>query len=424
MPALVLPCFGLVVSMLSAPNPQPPAPLPSRTASLPVSPPGAEAPEHSQQSRNQALIDTTSRIMGAMYVYVALWLVITLVAGLQKAHPQLVWGTTAWLGVIAATRALVAHQLQNLLDHSPALAHRLTVGLVLVNGLTWGLLTAASVYLPSLEPIRTSMLLVSVGLSSGGTVAMAINPTLKMWFPVSVIAPVALATAAHATDGNFMLASLMVIYTVYIMHAARTVSQDYWRAQEAFRALEHVSLTDPLTQVPNRLHFERQYQTEWRRACRLNTRLAVMIVDLDHFKHVNDEHGHPAGDIVLQEAAKAMGQAIMRPCDVLARYGGEEFVVLLPDITEEGAHIVAERLRAHVEKLQITLPSSTISITCSVGYTCIVPGHEWDADELIRQADEALYQAKTSGRNRSQGWAMPAAMPLASQPAESDQAFI
>ncbi len=410
--------------MLSAPNPQPHAPLRTGTTSTPPPSLGTETEDSSQQSRNQALIDTTSRIMGAMYVYLALWLVITLVAGLQKAHPQLVWGITAWLSAIAATRALVAHQLQNLLDHSPALAHRLTVGLVLVNGLTWGLLTAASVYLPWLEPIRTSMLLVGVGLSSGGTVAMAINPTLKMWFPVSVIAPVAVATAAHATDGNFMLACLMVVYTVYVMHSARTVSQDYWRAQEAFRALERVSLTDPLTQVPNRLHFERQYQIEWRRACRLNTRLAVMIVDLDHFKRVNDEHGHPAGDIVLQEAARAMGEAIMRPCDVLARYGGEEFIVLLPEITEEGAQIVAERLRTKVEKRQIALPASTIGITCSVGYTCIVPGHELDADELIRQADEALYQAKTGGRNRSQGWAKPATPAPMVQHAETDSALM
>lgn len=415
--------------MLSAPNPQPHAPLLTETASPPAQPLGTKAPQGSQQSLNQALIDTTSRIMGAMYVYLALWLVITLVAGLQKTHPQLVWGTTIWLGAIAATRALVAHQLHRLLNHSPALAHRLTVGLVLANGLTWGLLTAASVQIPSLEPIQTSMLLVSVGLSSGGTVAMAINPTLKVWFPVSVIAPVAIATATHASDSNFMLASLMVVYTVYVMHSARTVSQDYWRAQEAFRALEHASLTDPLTQVPNRLHFERQYQIEWRRACRLNTRIAVMIVDLDHFKRVNDEHGHPAGDIVLQEAAKAMSAAIMRPCDVLARYGGEEFIVLLPEITEEGAQVVAERLRSQVEKLTIALPSSAIRITCSVGYACLVPGHELDADDMIRQADEALYQAKTSGRNRWHGWVPPtvqdAMRDAAVQPtAETDSALM
>ncbi|MBI3381141.1 MAG: GGDEF domain-containing protein [Aquabacterium sp.] len=410
--------------MLSAPNPQPHAPLLTETASPPAQPLGTKAPQGSQQSLNQALIDTTSRIMGAMYVYLALWLVITLVAGLQKTHPQLVWGTTIWLGAIAATRALVAHQLHSLLDHSPALAHRLTVGLVLVNGLTWGLLTAASVQIPSFEPIRTSMLLVSVGLSSGGTVAMAINPTLKVWFPVSVIAPVAIATATHASDSNFMLACLMVVYTVYVMHSARTVSQDYWRAQEAFRALEHASLTDPLTQVPNRLHFERQYQIEWRRACRLNTRIAVMIVDLDHFKRVNDEHGHPAGDIVLQEAAKAMSAAIMRPCDVLARYGGEEFIVLLPEITEEGAQVVAERLRTQVEKLEIALPSSTIHITCSVGYACLVPGHELDADDMVRQADQALYGAKTSGRNRCQGWTLPATQEASLQPAETDDAIL
>lgn len=114
----------------------------------------------------------------------------------------------------------------------------------------------------------------------------------------------------------------------------------------------------------------------------------------------------------------------MRPCDVLARYGGEEFIVLLPEITEEGAYIVAERLRTQVEKLRITLPSSTMNITCSVGYTCIVPGHELDADELIRQADEALYQAKTSGRNRSQGWALLATKPSEAYPAEADKALI
>lgn len=409
--------------MPSAPNPQPHAPLLTETASPAARLLGTEAPQGSQQSLNQALIDTTSRIMGAMYVYLALWLVITLVAGVQKTHPQLVWGTALWLGVIAAARAVVAHQLHSLLDHSPALANRLTVGLVLANGLTWGLLTAASVHVPALEPIRTSMLLVAVGLSSGGTVAMAINPTLKMWFPVSVIAPLAIATATHASDSNFMLASLMVVYTVYVMHSARIVSQDYWRAQDAFRALEHASLTDPLTQVPNRLHFERQYQIEWRRACRLNTRMAVMIVDLDHFKRVNDEHGHPAGDIVLQEAAKAMSTAIMRPCDVLARYGGEEFIVLLPEITEEGAHIVAERLRTQVEKLTITLPSSATCITCSVGYTCLVPGHELEADDMIRQADEALYQAKKGGRNRCQGWVPPASQRAMAQAAETNGAL-
>jgi hypothetical protein len=102
-----------------------------------------------------------------------------------------------------------------------------------------------------------------------------------------------------------MLACLMMVYTIYVMQASRVVSQDYWRAQAAYKALEHASLTDTLTQIPNRLHFDRQYQAEWRRACRLGTHLAVMIVDLDHFKRINDEHGHPVGDAVLQEAANA-----------------------------------------------------------------------------------------------------------------------
>lgn len=366
----------------------------------------AGVPDSQDQSRNQALIDTTARITGAMYIYVSLWLVITLISGLQRSHPLLVWGAAGWLGTIALVRGIVGHRLKQLLDYKPRLAHRLTVGLVLVNGLTWGLLTAASVYLPSLDIIKTPMLLVGVGLSSGGTVAMAINPTLKVWFPVSVIMPVALATASNVSGSNLMLACLMMVYTIYVMQASRVVSQDYWRAQVAYKALEHASLTDTLTQIPNRLHFDRQYQAEWRRACRLGTRLAVMIVDLDHFKRINDEHGHPVGDTVLQEAANAMRQAILRPCDVLARYGGEEFIVLLPDITEDGVHVVAERVRTQVAALKIAVPTrgTHISVTCSLGYACTTPQHHLDADEPIRRADEALYRAKTEGRNRSLAW--------------------
>lgn len=373
-----------------------------------------------QASRHQALIDTTSRLMAAMYVYVALWLVITLVTGLHRSHPLLVWGTTTWLVLIAVIRAAVAIKLKALLAYRPVLAHGLTVTPVLANGLTWGLLTASSIYRPDLEPIRASMLLVGVGLSSGGTVAMAINPTLKLWFPLSVISPVAIATATHATDNNILLACLMAVYVIYVMQAANTVSKDYWRAQEAFSALERASLTDTLTQVANRLHFDRQYELEWRRACRLRTHLAVMIIDLDHFKRINDAHGHPAGDVVLQQTARAMRLAILRPCDLLARYGGEEFIALLPDISDEGAHVVAERVRTEVERLTVTLPSGDIKVTCSLGYACVVPEHTADADEFIRHADEALYQAKTSGRNRSQRWQPTQRPPVPPRPAVKD----
>lgn len=395
----------LVVYMSPVPNPLHALSAPTEPVPSGMSEPETGHPSRAAIAGDQALTDTTSRTMGSLYVCVALWLLITLAAGLHKTHPQLVWGCTIWLGSIAAARTMVAHRLQKLLELSPMLAHRLTGGLVLANGLTWGLLSALSVRIPALEAIRTPMLLVGMGLASGGAVALAINPMLRVWFPVSVLAPVAIAMASHTSDGNLMLAGLMVAYAVYTMQVARTVSQDYWSAQQAFKALEHVSLTDPLTQVPNRLHFERQYQLEWLRACRLNTRIAVMIVDLDHFKRINDEHGHPAGDLVLQEVAKAMAAAIMRPCDLLARYGGDEFIVLLPDISEEGAQVVAERLRAQLEELKIVLPSGGISITCSVGYAGLIPGHELEADDLVRQADEALYQAKMAGRNCIRGWA-------------------
>jgi two-component system, cell cycle response regulator len=124
-----------------------------------------------------------------------------------------------------------------------------------------------------------------------------------------------------------------------------------------------------------------------------------VIVDLDHFKNVNDTYGHLAGDAVLREAARRMQNGI-RQYDSIGRYGGEEFLILFPGCCEEDCVAQADRLRKQLGQAEILVNDSTLRVTASFGVTIAMPGDIWTQEALIRRADEALYVAKKSGRNR------------------------
>ena len=124
--------------------------------------------------------------------------------------------------------------------------------------------------------------------------------------------------------------------------------------------------------------------------------LYVLMVDLDHFKKVNDIYGHPAGDLVLQQAAKGITQAV-RDHDIVGRYGGEEFIIVLTRIDSETANIVAKRILTRIAETPIETNNQTIKITASIGLTCFNPGD--DIQNLVQRADIALYAAKNAGRN-------------------------
>ena len=160
--------------------------------------------------------------------------------------------------------------------------------------------------------------------------------------------------------------------------------EDHWKTR---------ALTDPLTALPNRRAFERGIA-----GLRPHDKqAALLIIDLDHFKTVNDTHGHAAGDYVLQQVSMIL-RANMRNRDLLSRLGGEELAVLLPDTNASTAHQIGERLRGAIEALDIHWEGQTIRITASFG-VAVAPG-SLPANELFVQADAALYAAKRGGRNR------------------------
>jgi diguanylate cyclase (GGDEF)-like protein len=158
--------------------------------------------------------------------------------------------------------------------------------------------------------------------------------------------------------------------------------------------------TDVLTGTANRAFFDRRLKEMVHQCRRNDVQMGVAVVDIDHFKNVNDTYGHQAGDYILQQVARAL-DGVTRADETLARYGGEEFVVLLEDIVTEGMAIVGERIRSKIEGLDIVFEGTGIPITVSIGLCCGIPPDGEYGAKLFSHADAALYEAKQGGRNQA-----------------------
>ncbi len=191
-----------------------------------------------------------------------------------------------------------------------------------------------------------------------------------------------------------------------VLRSVRRMGDRAGRALGAARRIEQaevLSATDELTSLPNRRSFERALHREMERCRRAGTPLAVALLDIDHFKQLNDKYGHPAGDRILIQVARRIAGAF-RETDLVCRWGGEEFAVLLPALAEGTASealSVVERARAAVAGKPLTLgPGLPCPVASISGGVAIYPTHGADAVEVLRRADEALYAAKRTGRDR------------------------
>ena len=170
------------------------------------------------------------------------------------------------------------------------------------------------------------------------------------------------------------------------------------KTSEVFEAMREATLVDPLTGCATRAEGMRRFEAELRRAERSKTSLAVLMIDLDHFKSINDRYGHNTGDAVLSAVGETL-LGTLRASDIRSRWGGEEFLVVLPESTIERASSAAEALRQRIASTTVRDGAHTVRVTTSIGITIARPG-ETDIPRLLGRADTALYQAKSEGRNR------------------------
>jgi diguanylate cyclase len=180
----------------------------------------------------------------------------------------------------------------------------------------------------------------------------------------------------------------------------REVGKALW-LQAVIDGLCELSSRDPLTGLANRRHFELMLAGEVDRVARAGEPALVLMIDIDHFKKVNDAHGHPAGDEVLKHVAHSLSDCI-RPMDTVARFGGEEFAMILPNCPPSFAQAVAERIRIRVQSMTIPIsPTETVRVTVSLG-GAFAPQWVRSSPLLwVERADQQLYRAKSEGRNRA-----------------------
>lgn len=214
-----------------------------------------------------------------------------------------------------------------------------------------------------------------------------------------LILPAALLIVSASIAQDHLALAIAGFFVATLGYGARSVLQQL-RGIEEREMLHELARIDALTGLDNRRQFDDTLLREWRRAVRTDEGLAILLIDIDHFKRINDTYGHPTGDLYLREVAQTLARCATRASDVIARYGGEEFAVVLPGASLEQARRIAQRMRAEVEELRLATPAADGAVTVSVGIGAVERIASTDPAPLLRAADQALYEAKRGGRNR------------------------
>jgi len=252
------------------------------------------------------------------------------------------------------------------------------------------------------ERLRVEEELRRVRLYVGGIFALGLGAALVAGLLLrrSILAPLRrLRDGAQHFGGGDLSYRIQPTGPEELRELAQAFNVMAGKLQEEQSALMDLSLRDPLTRAFNRREFFARLGVETEQARRRDRPLSLLMVDIDHFKAVNDAYGHPAGDAALRSVAEAL-RAAVRPTDTVARYGGEEFAVLLPDTPLEGSAAIAARLAASMGAQVFSVGrGERLAITVSVGVASF-PLDAASAEELLIAADDALYRAKREGRNR------------------------
>ncbi len=247
--------------------------------------------------------------------------------------------------------------------------------------------------------------------NSNRSIGLLVDNLSPVLFTLAMVIMGARIASAYPWIG---FASITIAVVLYGLRAA-LLQGKYLRSQQdlarsslalvdAIDRLRNLSIRDGLTGIYNRRHFDEVLLAEWKRSIRTQKPLSLLLIDVDHFKKLNDRYGHPEGDECLKKIAEQLLKKLRRSSDTLARYGGEEFAAILPETNRESAQLVADAMRMSVEDLKIANEDSQPArvVTVSIGVCSENAMLNRPAEELLNAADAALYRAKKQGRNRVQ----------------------
>lgn len=309
----------------------------------------------------------------------------------NKGLPPQLWNwiyltTTVAFSATMGSASMVIHLTDDITYHFIVVAWLVGYSGLAVSSYSMNFRAVAAVFIPML-----SLLIISLALA-GTTTHLLSAIALTLWSAMVLI--------------TMLPVSRSIIKAISLNHRLRLEIEERKKLAQQLREL---SIKDGLTGLFNRRHFDDIYGNELKRAQRLGTELSLMMIDIDCFKQFNDTYGHRAGDDCLRCVSAAIGNSVNRPGDLVARYGGEEIVILLPGISSEHSFHLAEQMRHGIQNLSIphkeTIVAGTDTVSVSIGIATLGPDAPQDDTDLLKRADDALYQAKADGRNQTRVWA-------------------
>jgi len=249
-------------------------------------------------------------------------------------------------------------------------------------------------------------MITNVAFSTAVSHSFAMHPRQARWCMVAFVLPPTLVYLFYAVELRSIGVTVCIYFLYLIMNVQRNAREYKTQIETEISLIQskaevaQLSLTDALTGLPNRRSYESTWNHIWRISARKTEVLALIMIDLDHFKRINDQYGHIGGDLCLQHFSTILRQHLRRESDVIARIGGEEFVIILPGATTELAYTMAENLREDLSDTPCQIDSFQVTLTASFGVGVV----DWSVDrtpnDTFHRVDLACYQAKTEGRNK------------------------
>jgi diguanylate cyclase (GGDEF)-like protein len=358
------------------------------------------------QFRERLMRDLAERSIPGIPAYIAAWSVIVFATGFHHTHTAVAY--PAWIGffLVSALRLIYQLTYQRLYRFSATLNYSFFLITILIPVGLWSALFIYCIVGPETADIRMLMVMATAGLCSGAMTSFAPDRKIAIAYLMLIILPACISIIVFKREES-PLFYLMITYIGFTLLQLSRGSREYWSALEneaalakKTRQLEDISKIDALTGIYNRRHFNQILELEWKRGSREKRLLTMIMLDIDHFKHINDTYGHLAGDDYLKSVAAILKGSFKRCTDVIARYGGEEFAILLPATPLVDAVVLAEHLRKEIASNAVKSGKTTLQATVSLGIAGCVPDHRTPPEHLIGMADKALYVAKTGGRNQ------------------------
>jgi two-component system chemotaxis family response regulator WspR len=370
--------------------------------------------EHPLPEYRWRLVDSIYRSAQAVIEGTLALLLVLGIAEVRTGWPVFGWGA---LALLAITTARLWDRSQYMRAAGPAIsaprgtpegwALRHASG-AFVTSCLWGV-TDLCVLARFDDPLlQMFTLMVQAGWLAGACLRAAASPITLFGQALLALVP-SEAGLLLAHDGM-----VKIILPLVLLHFSALIRTGRWLGAQlvamiesehlmadAYTQLARLSAMDGLTGIANRRAFDAALMSEWHRATRESTDLALLMIDVDFFKLYNDRYGHLGGDDCLRTIAGHVSRALLRGPDLAARYGGEEFAALLPGISEQGARDVADRLRADVEAARLPHAAAPLGhISVSIGVASLAPTPHDEPQSLVSLADNALYDAKRAGRNQ------------------------